>query len=98
MQTAEMGANGARGRPQNPCAGLASAADQMVCASPGLNAADTALQRLYDMDLYRTDNPEALRDEQRRWRAVRDQAAVEGGPEALAEVYSERIQELDGPY
>jgi len=79
-------------------AGLASPADRMVCASPRLNAADVALQRLYDMDLYRTDDPDALRDEQRRWRAVRDQVAETDGPQALAKLYAERIQELDGPY
>ena len=84
--------------PSNPCAGLASPADRMVCASPRLNAADVALQRLYDMALYRTDDPDALRDEQRRWRAVRDQVAEADGPQALAELYAERIQELDGPY
>ena len=81
-----------------PCAGLASPADQMVCASPRLNAADLALRRLYDMALYRTNDPEGLREEQRRWRAVRDQVAEADGPQALAELYAERIQELNGPY
>jgi hypothetical protein len=97
MQTAEMGRE-ARGASQDPCAGPTGPADQMVCVSPRLSAAEVAVQRLYDMDLYRTDNPQALREEQRRWRAVRDQVAAEDGPQALAELYAERMQELDGPY
>jgi uncharacterized protein YecT (DUF1311 family) len=86
-----------RARPGR-CARLSSPADQMVCASPRLNAAEAALQRLYDMDLDRTWDPEALREDQRRWRAVRDQVAQQAGPDGLAEFYAERIQELDGPY
>lgn len=78
------------------CAGYASAADRMICAFPRLNADEVALQRVYGMALYRTDNPEALREEQRRWRAVRDQVAEEEGPQGLAEFYAERILELDG--
>jgi uncharacterized protein YecT (DUF1311 family) len=99
MQTARMGqAPQIQAAPFNPCAGLASPADRMVCGSPRLNAADLALQRLYGMALYRSGDPDALRDEQRRWRAVRDQVAEADGPQALAELYAERIQELDGPY
>lgn len=78
------------------CAGFSSPADRMVCAFPRLNAAEVALQRVYGMALYRTDDPDALRDQQRRWRAVRDQVAEEEGPQGLAEFYAERIQELDG--
>lgn len=97
-QTTQIQAAQMRAAPSDRCAGLADAADRMVCAYPRLSAADVALQRLYDMALYRTDDPDALREEQRRWRAVRDQVAEEDGPQALAEVYAERIRELDGPY
>jgi uncharacterized protein YecT (DUF1311 family) len=101
-QTQGQGQGQGQGRAQaqasDPCAGASGPAEQMICSYPRLNAADATLQRLYNMDLYRTDDPDGLREEQRRWRAVRDQVAAEDGPQALAELYAERMQELDGPY
>ena len=91
-------AEAAQAGPSGPCDGFAGPADRLVCANPRLNAAEAALQRLYGMALYRTDDPDGLREDQRRWRAVRDQVAEEGGPQGLAEFYAERLQELDGPY
>ena len=98
MSPPQPGYSEARAFPQNPCARLSSPADRMVCGYPRLNAEEAALQRVYNMDLYRAYNPEGLREEERRWRAYRDQVAIADGPQGLAEFYAERIQELAGPY
>jgi uncharacterized protein YecT (DUF1311 family) len=79
------------------CSQLASPADRLVCVTPQLGAADLRLRRLYRQALDDTADPEGLRDDQRRWDRDRDRVAQLAGPEGLAQLYDERIQELSGP-
>lgn len=79
------------------CAELASPADRLVCASPNLVEADLRLRRLYRQALDDAADPEGLRDDQRRWDRDRDRVAQLAGPQGLAQLYDERIQELSGP-
>ena len=78
------------------CGQLPSPADQLVCATPSLEAADETLQGVYRMALADSDNPAAVTAEQLRWREARERAAA-AGPQALAELYDARIRELTGP-
>ena len=79
------------------CTALPSPADRLVCASPGLVAADLRLRRLYRRVLDDSADPEAVRDDQRLWDRDRDRVAAIEGPQGLARLYDERIQELSGP-
>lgn len=79
------------------CGALPSPADRLVCASPNLVAADLRLRRLYRRALDETEDPESLRDDQRLWDRDRDRVATLEGPQGLARLYDERIQELSGP-
>jgi hypothetical protein len=84
-------------RPADACAQAPSPADRMVCATPGLAAAEATEQGLYHMQLADSDEPAAARYEQRRWREARDRVAATEGPQGLAALYDERIRELTGP-
>jgi len=83
------------------CAAGRSRAAQMVCADPELAAADRELNQAYRRALRSGAPTEQLRDEQRDWLAIREDAARRS-PRAVAEVYEQRIDELnqiadDGP-
>jgi uncharacterized protein YecT (DUF1311 family) len=77
------------------CRGAGSAAEQMVCEDPGLARADRRLQRAYERAL-RTGSvpPRELRDDQRDWLAIREDAAHRS-PAAVRSVYEQRIDELN---
>jgi hypothetical protein len=66
---------------------------RMLCEYPDLAAADRRLQRLYQRALSESDDPDDVRDRQSVWMAARD-AATRDGPDAVAEVYQNRIDEL----
>jgi uncharacterized protein len=67
----------------------------MVCEDPGLARADRRLQRAYERAL-RTGSvpPRELRDDQRDWLAIREDAAHRS-PAAVRSVYEQRIDELN---
>lgn len=76
------------------CATARPGAERMVCADPGLAAADRALARAYRRALESGVDPVDLRGEQRDWLAIREDAARRS-PRALASVYDQRIDELN---
>jgi uncharacterized protein YecT (DUF1311 family) len=83
------------------CDGAGGRAAQMVCADPDLSAADRELNRAYRRALRAGAAPEQLREEQRDWLNVREDAARHS-PRAVANIYDQRIDELnriadDGP-
>jgi uncharacterized protein YecT (DUF1311 family) len=84
-----------------PCGAAASRAAQMVCDDPDLAAADRELNQAYRRALRSGAPADQLRDDQRDWLAIREDAANRS-PRALASVYEQRIDELnqvadDGP-
>jgi len=83
------------------CSGVGGRAAQMVCADPELAAADRELNRAYRRALRSGAAPEQLRQDQRDWLAIREDAARRS-PRAVASIYEQRIDELnqiadDGP-
>jgi uncharacterized protein YecT (DUF1311 family) len=83
------------------CDGAGGRAAQMVCADPELSAADRELNRAYRRALRSGAAPEQLREEQRDWLSIREDAARHS-PRAVANIYDQRIDELnriadDGP-
>jgi len=77
----------------DPCQASRGAA-HMVCADPDLAAADRELNRAYRRALRSGVPPEQLRDEQRDWLAIREDAARRS-PRAVAGIYEQRIDELN---
>jgi uncharacterized protein YecT (DUF1311 family) len=83
------------------CAGVRGYAAQIVCADPELAAADQELNRAYRRAMRSGASPDQLRQDQRDWLAVREDAARRS-PRAVANIYEQRIDELnqiadDGP-
>jgi uncharacterized protein YecT (DUF1311 family) len=83
------------------CDGARSRAAQMVCADPDLSAADRELNRAYRRALRSGAAPDRLREEQRDWLSIREDAARRSS-RAVASIYEQRIDELnriadDGP-
>jgi uncharacterized protein YecT (DUF1311 family) len=77
------------------CSGARSPAEAMVCGDPDLTAADRELNRAYQRALRSgAAPPGALRADQRDWLAIREQAARRS-PRAVAQVYQQRIDELN---
>lgn len=82
------------GRASFDCATARPGAEQMVCADPQLAAADREMSRAYRRALGSGADPADLRQEQRDWLAIREDAARHSR-RALAQVYDQRIQDLD---
>ena len=76
------------------CATARPGAEEMVCEDPALAAADRRLARAYERAMRSGADPEDLRQEQRDWTAIREDAAL-NSPRALAQVYDQRIEELN---
>ncbi|HEY3695450.1 lysozyme inhibitor LprI family protein [Phenylobacterium sp.] len=87
-------ATAAEPRPSFDCAKASSLAQDMVCGDVGLAAADRRMARAYQRALASGVPPQDLRDEQADWREIREDAAQRSAT-ALAQVYAQRIQELD---
>jgi len=91
-----------RADPLARCAGSRSRAEALVCADPQLAAYDRDLARAYRRAMRSgAVSPQDLQADQRDWMDVREQAARRS-PEAMADVYAQRIDELnriadDGP-
>lgn len=82
-------------RPSFDCASAQGPAERMICASDRLAAADRRMDRAYQDALEAGVPQRILRRQQRAFLAARDDAARDG-PDALADIYSERIAELQG--
>ena len=82
-------------RPAFDCRFARSMADRLVCVDPRLAAADRRMAQAYQHALDVGVPEEVLRRQQEAWLDARDQAAREG-PEALADIYGQRIAELQG--
>jgi uncharacterized protein YecT (DUF1311 family) len=76
------------------CATAQPGAEQMVCSDPALAAADRELAHAYRRAMNAGVDPRDLRGEQRDWLMIRDDAAHHS-PRALADVYDQRIDELN---
>jgi uncharacterized protein YecT (DUF1311 family) len=76
------------------CANAGGRAAQMVCADPDLADADRELNRAYRRALRSGAPTDQLRDEQRDWLAIREEAARRS-PHAVARIYEQRIDELN---
>lgn len=81
------------GRSAAACGG-AGLADQMVCDDPDLAAADREMRGAYRRALRSGASPGALRADQQDWMSIREDAARHSR-RALAEVYAQRIDELN---
>lgn len=75
------------------CATARPGAEEMVCEDPALAAADRRLARAYARAMGAGADPENLRQEQRDWVAIREDAAMQSR-QALADVYDQRTLEL----
>lgn len=76
------------------CATARPGAEEMVCGDAALAAADRAMGQAYRRAMRSGVDPEDLRQEQRDWVAIREDAALRSR-EALAQVYDQRIVELN---
>jgi uncharacterized protein YecT (DUF1311 family) len=76
------------------CATARPGAEEMVCEDPALAAADRRMARAYRRAMGSGVDPEDLRQEQRDWTAIREDAAMRSR-QALAQVYDQRIAELN---
>jgi uncharacterized protein YecT (DUF1311 family) len=76
------------------CATAEPGAEQMVCADPALASADRQMAQAYRRALSAGAAPGDLRQDQRDWAAIREDAARHS-PRALAQVYDQRIEELN---
>jgi uncharacterized protein YecT (DUF1311 family) len=79
---------------ETACANAGGRAAQMVCADPDLADADRELNRAYRRALRSGAPTDQLRDEQRDWLAIREEAARRS-PRAVARIYEQRIDELN---
>lgn len=84
-----------RSRPSFDCDEASSRAEQMICTDDSLAAADRRMDRLYQQALDAGVPPRILRRQQRAFLDAREEAARHG-PDAVADVYSERNAELEG--
>lgn len=69
-------------------------ADQMVCSDGDLAEIDREMTRAYRRALRAGASPAALRADQRDWLGIREEAAHHSR-RALAQVYAQRIEELN---
>lgn len=76
------------------CATARPGAEEMVCEDPALAAADRRMARAYRRAMGSGVDPEDLRQEQRDWTAIREDAAMHSR-QALAQVYAQRTEELN---
>lgn len=76
------------------CASARPGAEQIVCSDPELAADDRRLARAYRRALRAGIDPGDLRQEQRDWYAIREDAARHSR-HALVQVYDQRIGELN---
>lgn len=76
------------------CATARPGAEEMVCGDPALAAADRQMARAYRRAMDSGADPDDLRQEQRDWVAIREDAALHSR-RALAQVYDQRIEELN---
>jgi uncharacterized protein YecT (DUF1311 family) len=76
------------------CAAALPGAEQLVCSDPALAAADRELSRAYRRALRAGVDPAWLGRDQQDWRAIREDAARHSR-RAVANIYDQRIQELD---
>ena len=83
----------ARG-PSFDCAGAASAAETLICEDPGLAAQDRRLATAWRRALDSGIPAWRLRRQQQRWLDAREDAARDA-PEAVSDLYDQRIQELN---
>ena len=80
--------------PSFNCRYARTASERMVCSRQDLAAADRRLNEAYENAIAAGADRSALRREQDRWLATREAAAPD--PDAVRDVYEQRIRELEG--
>jgi uncharacterized protein YecT (DUF1311 family) len=80
--------------PADDCAGARTAAEAMVCGDPDLARADRRLARAFRAAIRSGAPIDQLRAEQQDWLEIREDAA-ERSPRAVAQIYEQRIAELE---
>lgn len=81
-------------QPTFDCASAVGAAETMICADPRLAAADRRMARAWRRALDAGAPAWRLRRDQRDWMIARE-AAARSAPEEVAELYNQRIAELE---
>jgi uncharacterized protein YecT (DUF1311 family) len=81
-------------RPSFPCRFARSRSERMVCADAGLASADRRLARAYNRAVAAGVPARELRSDQDDWLSIREDAA-RYGPQAVGNVYEQRIRELN---
>jgi len=76
------------------CATARPGAEEMICSDASLATEDRRMARAYRRALGSGVDPQDLRQEQRDWVAIREDAARHS-QQALADVYDQRIRELN---
>ena len=79
--------------PSFNCRGARSTAERLVCSDPELATLDRQLNAAYEDAIAAGVPRRVLRQEQDRWLGVRESAAPD--PDAVADVYRRRIQEVE---
>jgi uncharacterized protein YecT (DUF1311 family) len=82
-------------QPSFDCARATSDALRMICLVPELATADANLAGAYKQALETAADPGAVRQTQRAWLVRRDAAGAD--PQALLQLYNDRIRELAAP-
>jgi hypothetical protein len=77
---------------RDPCASPPSPAERLLCRDLALNLLDHEMREAYGRAIIAGADPITLRESQAEWRRMRDPIA---DPRALAEVYDQRIRELE---
>ncbi len=75
------------------CSKARTAQERMVCADPGLSAADEQLAAVYADALRGSGTPDQLKADQRQWMVERNRCSE---PECLRAAYSRRTGQLAG--
>jgi hypothetical protein len=81
-------------RPSFNCRYARTRSERLICGDPGLAALDRGLNAAYEEAIAAGADRRTLRAAQDRWLSVREAAA--GDPDAVADVYRRRIDELRG--
>ncbi|MBW3559725.1 MAG: DUF1311 domain-containing protein [Proteobacteria bacterium] len=79
--------------PSFNCRGARSSAERLICQDPELASLDRRLNAAYEDAIAAGADRRSLRSEQDQWLGVRERAAPD--PDAVADAYRRRIEELD---
>jgi hypothetical protein len=76
------------------CTYARTRAEAMVCRDARLSAIDDELATAFASAMRRADDPRRVMRDQQRWERAREAASIDG-PDAVEQVYRQRLAELD---